>query len=293
MTTYLVTGASGHLGRLAAETLLDAKAGTVIAASRDTSKLAALAAKGAELRRADFDDPASLSSAFAGVDRLLLVSTDALDKPGRRLAQHRNAIAAAIKAGVKHVVYTSAPAARPLAKAGILDDHYWSEQALAASGLDWTILRNHLYAEISLMGLPHAIATGQLFTATGTGGRSYVTRDDCARTAAGALLKAKGREIFDVTGPSPVTQNELAQLVSTLTGKPIAHIPVSGADLAKGLSSAGLPPLLVEALVDFDVDAAQGFHAIVTPTVNDFSGRAPTSLADFITANRAALKAAA
>lgn len=293
MTTYLVTGAGGHLGRLAAETLLDAKAGTVIAATRDPSKLASLAAKGAELRRADFDDPASLSGAFAGVDRLLIVSTDALDKPGRRLAQHRNAIAAAVKAGVKHVVYTSAPAARPLAKGGILDDHYWSEQALAASGLDWTILRNHLYSEISLMGLPHALASGQLFTATGTGGRSYVTRDDCARTAAGALLKAKGREIFDVTGPAPVTQNELAKLVSTLTGTPITHIPVSGPDLAKGLAAAGLPPLLVEALVDFDVDAAQGFHAIVTSVVKDLSGRAPVALADFITANRAALKAAA
>ena len=195
--------------------------------------------------------PTHSSTAFAGVDRLLLVSTDALDKPGRRLAQHRNAIAAAAKAGVKHIVYTSAPNARPLGRSGILDDHYWSEQALAASGLDWTILRNHIYAEISLMGLPHALATGKLFTATGSGGRSYVTRDDCARAAAGALVKATGRQILDVTGPKPVTQNELAQLVSTLTGKQIAHVPVSGADLAKGLAGAGLPPLLVEALGRF------------------------------------------
>jgi NAD(P)H dehydrogenase (quinone) len=293
MTTYLVTGASGHLGRLAAETLLDAKAGKVIAATRDPAKLNALATRGAELRRADFDDPNSLTAAFAGVDRLLLVSTDALDKPGRRLAQHRNAIAAAAKAGVKHIVYTSAPNARPLGRSGILDDHYWSEQALAASSLDWTILRNHIYAEISLMGLPHAIATGKLFTATGSGGRSYVTRDDCARAAAGALLKATGRGIFDVTGPNPITQNELAQLVSTLTGRQIVHVPVGGADLAKGLGGAGLPPLLVEALVDFDIDAAQGFHAIVTPVVKDFSGRAPTPLADFLNSNRAALKPAA
>jgi len=293
MTTHLVTGAGGNLGRRAVETLLDAKPGKVIAASRDPAKLAALAARGAETRKADFNDPASLASAFAGVDRLLLVSTDALDRPGTRLAQHRNAIAAAIKAGVKHVVYTSAPAARPLPKGGVLDDHYWTEQALAASGLDWTILRNHIYAEISLMGLPHAIATGQLFTATGEGGRSYVTRDDCARAAAGALLNGKGQQIFDVTGPRPVTQNELAKLVSTLTGKSVIHIPVSAADLAKGLAGAGLPPLLVDALVDFDVDAAQGFHAAVTPVVKDLSGREPMSFTDFLTANRAALKAAA
>src|SRR5690349_5506895 len=116
MTTYLVTGAGGHLGRLAAETPLDAKAGKVIAATRDPTKFNALATRGAEVRRADFDDPGSLSRAFAGVDRLLLVSTDALDKPGRRLAQHRNAIAAAGKAGVKYIVYTSAPNARPLGR---------------------------------------------------------------------------------------------------------------------------------------------------------------------------------
>ncbi|MGZ3306758.1 MAG: NAD(P)H-binding protein, partial [Asticcacaulis sp.] len=108
MTTFLVSGANGKLGRQVTQLLLDSGAGAVIAASRDPSKLADLAARGAETRRADFDDPASLNEAFKGVDRLLLISTDSLGA-GQRLAQHKNAVAAARAAGVKHIVYTSMP----------------------------------------------------------------------------------------------------------------------------------------------------------------------------------------
>ncbi len=105
--TLLVTGASGQLGRRVVELLLEAGAGTVVAATRDPAKLADLAARGAVVRRADFDDEASLVEAFQGVDRLLLISTDALDRPGRRLAQHEAAVRAAVSAGVGHIVYTS------------------------------------------------------------------------------------------------------------------------------------------------------------------------------------------
>lgn len=102
--TLLVTGASGHLGRRVVEILLDAEAGPIVATTRSPEKLAVLADRGAEIRRADFNDPASLDEAFDGADRLLLVSTDAL---GHRLPQHRAAIRAAVRAGVKHIVYTS------------------------------------------------------------------------------------------------------------------------------------------------------------------------------------------
>jgi NAD(P)H dehydrogenase (quinone) len=286
----LVTGAGGHLGRRVVELLLDAGA-DVIATSRDPSKLADLAARGAEVRRADFDDVASLDTAFAGADRLLLVSTDALGAPGLRITQHRAAVAAAERAGVRHIAYTSAPSPRPEAAGGVIDDHFWTEQAIAATGLDWTFLRHALYADLVLMSGPQAIASGRLFSATGEGGRSYVTREDCARADAGALLTAAGREILDVTGPAAITQDELAALLSEVSGKPVAHTALDAASLKAGLLAAGLPPFMADVLVTFDVEASQGYHAVVTDAVQRLGGVAPTSLRGFLEANRAALAA--
>lgn len=283
--TLLVTGAGGNFGRIAVEELLARGATQIIAGTRDTAKLADLAARGVAVRHLDFDDAASVAKAFAGVDRLLLISTVAAN----RLEQQVNAVAAAKAAGVKHIVYTSAPNARPNADAGGLADHYWTEQAIAASGIDFTVLRNHLYAEVSLMGVEHALASGQTFNATNGGGRSYVTRADTARTAAGALLSAEGKQVLDVTGPAAVTQDELAKLLSALSGKPLAAIGLTPAQLNDGLLAAGVPPFMATLLVAFDVDAAAGHHAIVNDTVERLSGRKPETLDSFLTANKAAL----
>ncbi|MDB5612704.1 MAG: hypothetical protein JWQ22_357, partial [Devosia sp.] len=218
--TLLVTGAGGNLGRLAVEELLVRGATKIVAGTRDTAKLADLAAKGVDVRHLDFDDAASVAKAFAGVDRLLLISTVAAN----RAEQQANAVAAAKAAGVKHVVYTSAPNARPNADAGGINDHYWTEQAIAASSLDFTLLRNHIYAEVTLMGVDHALASGQMFNATKGRGRTYVTRADAARTAAGALLSAEGKQVLDVTGPTALTPDEVAKLLSGLSGKPLAAV---------------------------------------------------------------------
>lgn len=109
----LVTGASGHLGRKVVELLLDAGAANVVAASRDPGKLADLVARGAKTAKADFDDPATLDAAFAGVDQVLIISTDALGTPGQRQRQHKAAVDAAVKAGVRRIVYTSMPNPEP------------------------------------------------------------------------------------------------------------------------------------------------------------------------------------
>ena len=290
--TLLVTGAGGHLGRLVVETLLASGAGKVIGTTRDPSKLADLAAKGAEIRAADFDRPESLAAAFAGADRMLLVSTDALDVPGRRLAQHRAAVDAAVAAGVGHIAYLSAPAPYPTAESSLIGDHFWTEQAIVASGADFTLLRDHIYTDYLLFGLPHAIATGTLYTATGTGGRNYVLRADCARTAAAVLARATGKSILDVTGPAPVTQDELAALASEISGKPVQHVALPAEAMKQGLAAAGLPPAMVDGLVAFDVAAAEGFHAITTSVVKDWTGREPGSVQEFLAANAAALKPA-
>lgn len=285
-STLLVTGASGQFGRLAVEELLARGATKIIAGTRNPAKLADLAARGVEVRRLDFDDKASLAAGFAGVERVLLISTDAV---GSRVAQQKNAVEAAKAAGVKHVVYTSAPNPRPNPGTGVSPEHYWTEVAIAASGLDFTFLRNHIYAEISLLGAAPAIGSGQLYDATNGGGRSYVTRADAARTAAGALLTAEGQAIFDVTGPTAVTQAELAAEFAKASGKPVARVGLTGEQLRGGLIAAGLPEGMADVMVAFDVDAADQYHAIVTDTVEQFSGRKPETLAAFLAANRAAL----
>ena len=273
----LVSGAGGNLGRLAVEELIARGATKIIAGTRDPATLSDFAAKGVEVRRIDFDD-ADLAQALAGVDRMLLVSTSTPN----RLAQQRHAVDAARLAGVKHIVYTSAPNPRPDPEASSISDHYWTEQAIAASGLDFTLLRNHIYADFIPFGVPGVEASGQLFDAADGKGRSYVTRADTARTAAGALLDAAGKQIHDVTGPAALTQDEIAALLSKVYGKTVTRVGISTDELRDRLQTAGLPPFMTDLLVAFEIDAANGHHAVVTDAVERFSGRKPTPAADII-----------
>src|SRR5271170_4367258 len=167
--TLFVTGASGHLGRRVVELLLETGAANIVAGTRKPEKLADLAARGVVVRPADFEEPKGLRTAFVGVDRVLIISTDAIDRPGRRLAQHQAAVAAAAGAGVKHAVYTSMPnpETSPVVFA---PDHLGTEQALKASGMSWTILRDCWYTDYLVPGLAAAVASGKLVSATGQGG---------------------------------------------------------------------------------------------------------------------------
>lgn len=290
MSTLLITGASGHLGRRVAELLLDAGQHHIVLATRTPAKLADLADRGAIVRAADFDNPASLATAFAGVDRLLLVSTDVLDQPGRRIAQHRAAIIAAASAGVRHLVYTSLLNAVPDSVMSLAPDHAQTELALAASPLTWTVLRNNLYADNLLASLGFAVATGQLHTASANGAVSYVTREDCARAAAAALASSETtNRTLDLTGPAALTAADIAALTTTITGRPVKHLPVSADGLRAGLTQAGLPAGLVEALVTFDLASARGELNAVSPVFTQLTGCAPTSVATFLAAHRAQL----
>lgn len=284
----LVTGASGHFGRIAVEELLARGATRVIAGTRDPAKLQDLAAKGVEVRQLDFDAPETLATALAGVERILIVSTDAV---GRRATQQKAIVDAAKAAGVKHIVYTSAPAARPDADAGLAPEHFWTEVEIAASGLDFTILRNHMYAENTLADAAHVVSSGKLFGLIGDRGTSYVTRADAAKTAAGALLDAEGKTVEDVTGPAPITNVERAALFAKLTGKPVEVVAITPPQLQQGMVAAGLPEGFAGALVAFQRDAVTGHHGVVTDTVERYTGHKPTTFADFISANKTALGA--
>ena len=157
----LVTGASGKLGRLVLDALLKrgVAASDIIATTRDAAKLADYAAKGIEVREADFNDPPSVTKAFAGADRVAIISTDALDGNGTRIRQQTGAVAAAREAGVKHLVYTSMPNPHEGSKITFEADHRLTEDAVMASGLSYTILRNSWYQENLFMNLPQVLAS--------------------------------------------------------------------------------------------------------------------------------------
>jgi NAD(P)H dehydrogenase (quinone) len=288
--TIAVTGASGQLGRRVVELLLESNAGKVVAVTRTPEKLADLAGRGVEVRQGDFDYPEQLERAFAGVDRVLIVSTDAMGRPGGRHAHHADAVKAAENAGVTHAVYTSYIGPRPTTYISVSNDHFQTELAIAQSRMTWTFLRNNMYTDMLLWGLPQAIATGQLFTATGGGGRSYVTREDCARAAVGALLSDfEGHRILEVTGPAAVTQDEIAAIASEIAGRPVKHVPLSSEDLKKGMIEAGTPEMYADVMLEFDTATAQGYLAVVTPAMKDLTGREATSVREYLSANREAL----
>ncbi|PWC13368.1 SDR family oxidoreductase [Brenneria corticis] len=292
--TLLVTGASGHLGRRVVEYLLDGGAANVVAATRNPDGLADLAARGAETRKADFDDPATLQSAFAGVDRLLIVSApDTPDDPSRRRRQHLAAVDAALKAGVRHIVYTSMLNPEPGSPIPFAPDHYGTEQAIEKSGIPFTILRPSWYADSVFLWLPPVLAAGQWYSAAGDGRTAHVWRDDLAKTAAAALVSAteESRRLA-VTGPQALTPAEIVDIVNRVFDTRVELIPVSDADLRNGLTAAKLPAGVVELLTAIDINTRQGGVDVVGDAVERLTGEPPRSLHDFLVDNRAALLAA-
>jgi NAD(P)H dehydrogenase (quinone) len=291
--TYLVTGAAGHLGRAVLNHLLDGQqtsAEKIIATTRNPRQIANFASRGVLVREADFDDEASLDRAFAGASRALIISTDKLDSPGQRVRQHGNAIRAAVKAGVSHVVYTSMMNPEPGSPIPFAPDHYETERLLREASLTWSILRNCWYTDFLLQSLPRAIATGQLFSAAGDEGVAYVTRDDCARTSAAILASTRSdKTVQNLTGPSAVSHGELARIAAHITGKAIRVIPVSAEQLLEGLKAAGLPLPVASLLVAMDVNTRAGNVARVSRTVQEATARAPQSVRAFLEENASSL----
>ena len=288
---YLITGASGKLGRLVLDLLLGEYGvvpSQVIAATRKPESLADYAARGVAVRAADFDHQDSLKSAFAGATRLLLVSTDAVAVPGQRLQQQRNAVAAAQAVGVKHVAYTSMTQPDPASPIPFAPDHVGTEQALLDSGLGYTFLRNHWYFENLFGKLPQVLATGKWFTSAGEGRLADVSRVDTAHAAVAALLgkDGGGSHAYDIGGPEALTTREVAALVSDVTGKPLEVVQVTREAQTEALKAAGLPGFVVDIVVGFDQNTLQGRAANVSGDFQKLTGRAPQRLRDFLAANK-------
>jgi NAD(P)H dehydrogenase (quinone) len=277
----VISGASGQLGRRAAQlALANVAPERLILVTRTPDALADLAARGVTVRGGDFAEPTSLRKAFAGGARLLLVSATDLT---RRVEQHRGAIDAARAAGVKHVIYTSGLAPQAPNPAVVAPSHYATEQALAASGIAWTVLRNSLYADYQIPEATQAIAAGVLLHNRGSGTAAYVAREDCAAVAA-AVLVSGGHEgaVYDVTGPEAFAAADLAALYAELGGRRVeARALEDAAFVATIVGSATGDDHLrygAELVASFGRSIREGYMRSCTDTVARITGRPATPL---------------
>ncbi|MFN4277345.1 MAG: SDR family oxidoreductase [Ferrovibrio sp.] len=287
----VITAATGQLGSLIlAETLQRVPAAQVAVSVRHKDKAAALAARGVTVREADYGKPETLAAAFAGAATLMLVSGDADN--ATRIAQHRNAIAAAKAAGVKRIVYTSYLDNDPASPFTFAAIHADTEQALRDSGLAFTILRPSTYADLLVMNAQGAIANGAYATAAPTGKTSSIARADIARVAATVLTEpGHDGKVYELTGPEALGAPDVAAIVSKIAGKPIPVVPLTPEQLAGFFrEKLGMPPFLVEALVGAQAAVEQGRMAKVTDTVEKLTGQKPLGIEQVL---RAALQAAA
>jgi NAD(P)H dehydrogenase (quinone) len=268
-----VTGASGYVGLAVIAELKSRGAKKIVAITRDPAKIADI--DGVEARAGDFYQPETLGSAFAGVDRLLLISTSNI---GERLPHQIAAVDAAERAGVGHILYTSITAPYPHPSHAVSNDHFWTEARLFQTKGGWTSLRDNIYADFIVWEAQKTLEAGKLFHAGGDGKRAIVFRDDIAAAAAGAMLTAEGRELVDVSGPEALSYADIAALLTRIGGKPVEAVDVGHEGQLAGMTGAGLPPVLAEAFAGFDVAVKKGALAVIGDGVQRFAGREPLSL---------------
>lgn len=255
-----ITGATGQLGRLVIDQLLSkTSAQQIVAVVRNPAKAADLSAQWLTIRAANYTDLAALQNAFAGVEKLLLISSNEI---GQRAAQHRNVITAAKRAGVKLLVYTSLlrADASPL---NLAPEHLETEQAIKASGLPFIILRNGWYTENYTVSVGPAVKTGAFIGSAGDGRISSAPRIDYAAAAVAALTgAAKAGQTYELAGDTAYPLSDLAAEISRQTGKSIPYHNLPEAEYSAILSKIGLPPPLANGLASWDVGASNGalFH---------------------------------
>lgn len=274
----VVTGATGQLGRLVVQQLLATQdPRSIVAAVRDPAKAADLAALGVQVRRADYNEPATLDSAFAGADKLLLISSSEV---GQRAAQHGHAVEAAQRAQVGLLAYTSILHA-PTSPLALANEHLATEACLRDAGLPTVILRNGWYTENYLQGVPTALALGTWYGCAGTGRIASAARQDYAEAAAAVLTQpGHAGKVYELAGDDAYTLADFALALSRISGKTIAYADLSESVYRDALVKAGLPPGLADMLANSEAGAAQDGLFGAQPELSRLIGRPTTPWAE-------------
>lgn len=282
--SIVVTGATGQLGRLTVEALLrrGVPAADIIATGRDIAGIKDLADRGITVRRADFADTDGLTEAFAGAEKLLLISASV--PVGERVANHRRVIDAAASAGVSLVAYTSTTHA-DTATTVIGATHGETEAYLRDRGIPSVLLRNGWYLENYTSQLPQILQNGAVVGAAGEGRISAASRADYAEAAA-VVLTAEGHTgaVYELGGDESFTLTELAAAISAAAGRQVTYADLPVADFAQVLASAGLPAELAEVLADADGGMNRGEMYTDSGDLRRLIGRPPVTLVEALVA---------
>jgi NAD(P)H dehydrogenase (quinone) len=274
----------------------------LVLVTRNPDSLADLAARGVTVRYGDFDKQDSLEAAFAGGDKMLLIST--LDVGERRRRQHTAAVEAAANAGVKQIAYTSSVGIHPRSPAFVVADHLHTEELLRRSGVAYTILRDSQYAEVlATMIAPLALATGRWESSAGEGCMAFVSKKDCVAAAA-AVLTTPGHEgaTYEITGPELLSFRDAAALTAEISGRPVQYVVVSHEEKQASFDAMGIPRRYVEGMMhersgpwasdemmSYERALGEGYFAVCSHHVQLITGRPAMSLRDVFLANRGML----
>ncbi|MGD8353273.1 MAG: SDR family oxidoreductase [Pseudomonadota bacterium] len=280
---YGIMGASGHLGRKTLDAALKrvTAPSDIIALTRTPEKMAGYAALGVDVRWADYNDPASLMEAFVGVDVVLLIPSTAA--PVDRVRQYENAIAAARKARIGHLLHFSLVCTALDSPFLVTPFLLYAESAIRTCGLKWTILRNSLYADTIANWVPEILKMGTIPYPTGEGRCSYISRNDIARAGAAVLttIGHAGR-IYHLTGPEALTTSDLCQAVAEVTGKPIVDSRATDDAYLKTCENNGTPGFHAHLLLSMYHAVRRGFMDVVTEDVRSLTGTPPERFRDYL-----------
>lgn len=285
MSKILVTGATGGLGSAVVNALLaKTEASNIAVLVRDAAKVETLKEKGVSVLVGDYSDFDSLVAAFQGIDKLYFVSGNDIHN---RIPQQENVVKAAVAAGVKHVVYTSfqrknETATSPIAF--VAEGHLKTEEWLKASGLTYTILKHGLYTDILPMFVgEQVLETGVIYQPAGDGKTAFALRTDMAEAGAN-VLTSEGHEnkIYDITGAKTYSYQDIANIISEITGKQIVYVSPSVEEFTKTLTEVGVPAEYIGLFAGFSRAIKEGEFDEVSSDLADLLGRTPVDAETFL-----------